>query len=202
MVCGCVAIATAPAANATVRWLMSNLEEAMSGIKTGNSSDDVHVCSLINDKSVELVKDLFNDAINNDMQSTSELKINNRLISPNILYINKSSQFTNYQNIRIFNEEQFAPILPIFSFANINEVIQSINNSEYGLGCDIFGTNINIVFDLVNHINTGTIQINAKSDRGPDGFPFSGIRGSGFGTQGVHDALLSVCRKKLVVINL
>ncbi|RTZ68509.1 MAG: hypothetical protein DSZ21_01645 [Tenericutes bacterium] len=43
--------------------------------------------------------------------------------------------------------------------------------------------------------------MNRSSSRGPDIFPFLGIKDSGFGTQGIEDALISMTRVLNIVEN-
>lgn len=50
-------------------------------------------------------------------------------------------------------------------------------------------------------IESGAVNINAKSSRGPDEFPFLGVKDSGFGVQGIDNALLSMTRILNIVDN-
>jgi len=50
-------------------------------------------------------------------------------------------------------------------------------------------------------LNVGTIQINGSPQRGPDHFPFLGVKSSGVGVQGVRYSLEAVSRLKPIVIN-
>ncbi len=54
---------------------------------------------------------------------------------------------------------------------------------------------------LADKLEVGTVQINNKPQRGPDHFPFLGIKDSGVGVQGAKYALQSMTRLKPVVIN-
>lgn len=46
------------------------------------------------------------------------------------------------------------------------------------------------------------MQINNKTERGPDNFPFLGVKSSGMGTQGIKYSLESMSRPKATIINL
>lgn len=99
-------------------------------------------------------------------------------------------------------EEQFGPVLPIYKFNNIEEALDIANKSKFGLQGDIFTDDINEAFKVANSLNTGTVQINAKSDRGPDNLPFTGTKDSGTGTQGIKESILNMMKDKLIVVNL
>ena len=50
-------------------------------------------------------------------------------------------------------------------------------------------------------IEVGTVQINFSPQRGPDHFPFLGVKGSGVGVQGIRYTLEAMTRPKSVVLN-
>ncbi|MGV8087132.1 MAG: aldehyde dehydrogenase family protein [Candidatus Woesearchaeota archaeon] len=94
-------------------------------------------------------------------------------------------------NMRIYNEEQFDPIVPIVIYDDISEPIQYMMNSEFGQQASIFGTNpkemgklIDIAYKQVSRVN-----INGQSQRGPDKYPFTGRKSSGKEVLSIRDAL-------------
>lgn len=93
--------------------------------------------------------------------------------------------------MRIYNEEQFGPVVPVVPYDDIQEVIDYVVSSEYGQQASIFGTapdRIAQVMDaLVNQVCR--ININSQCQRSPDTFPFNGRKNSAEGTQSVIDAL-------------
>ncbi|MDQ0459903.1 acyl-CoA reductase-like NAD-dependent aldehyde dehydrogenase [Clostridium sardiniense] len=61
---------------------------------------------------------------------------------------------------------------------------------------------MNYAFYVANKLEVGTVQVNNKTERGPDHFPFLGVKNSGMGTQGIRYSIKSMTRPKAVVINL
>jgi len=94
-------------------------------------------------------------------------------------------------NMRIYNEEQFGPVVPVVPYDDIQEVIDYVVSSDYGQQASIFGRSsdhIATVMDaLVNQVCR--ININSQCQRSPDSFPFNGRKNSAEGTQSVVDAL-------------
>ena len=94
-------------------------------------------------------------------------------------------------NMRIYNEEQFGPVIPIIEFKNINEPIEYMVNSNYGQQVSVFGSSAdeiaNLIDPLVNQVCR--VNINSQCQRGPDVFPFNGRKDSAEGTLSVSDAL-------------
>lgn len=95
------------------------------------------------------------------------------------------------EDMRIYNEEQFGPIVPIISFNDIQKPLDYVINSNYGQQASVFGQDskdLAILIDtLVNQVCR--VNINAQCQRGPDVFPFTGRKDSAEGTLSVSDAL-------------
>ena len=105
-------------------------------------------------------------------------------------------------NMRIAWEEPFGPVLPFIRVRSAEEAIEISNNSEYGLQGMIFTENIDLAFNIAQELDVGTVQINGKSERGPDHFPFLGTKSSGLGTQGIKYSIEAMSRPKVTVMNL
>ncbi|WP_426217734.1 NADP-dependent glyceraldehyde-3-phosphate dehydrogenase [Pseudomonas sp. DWRC2-2] len=93
--------------------------------------------------------------------------------------------------MRVYQEEQFGPVVPIVPFRDINTVVDYVVQSDFGQQLSIFGNNSKEVAKLIDIFanQVGRININAQCQRGPDAFPFNGRKNSAEGTLSVHDAL-------------
>ena len=93
--------------------------------------------------------------------------------------------------MRIFNEEQFGPVVPVVPFADVEEPLGHIIDSNYGQQVSLFGRDAAAVGRLIDVLanQVGRININAQCQRGPDTFPFTGRKDSAEGTLSVTDAL-------------
>ena len=105
-------------------------------------------------------------------------------------------------DMRLAWEEPFGPVLPILRVKDMQDAIDIANRSEYGLQSSVFTKNIHDAFFVASQLEVGTVQINSKTERGPDHFPFLGVKASGMGTQGVKYAIEAMTRPKAVVFNL
>ena len=93
-------------------------------------------------------------------------------------------------------------MLPIIRVSSDEEGINIANESEFGLHASIFTKDINKAFVIANKMETGSVQINGRTERGPDHFPFIGVKGSGMGAQGIRKSIESMTREKVTVLNL
>jgi glyceraldehyde-3-phosphate dehydrogenase (NADP+) len=93
--------------------------------------------------------------------------------------------------MRIYNEEQFGPVIPVVPFDDICEPIEYVVASNYGQQASIFGQNTDLLAQLVDALvnQVCRININSQCQRSPDSFPFNGRKNSADGTQSVTDAL-------------
>ena len=95
------------------------------------------------------------------------------------------------ENMRLYYEEQFGPVVPIVPFEEDDEAIKYVVNSNFGQQVSIFGQDSKRVAHLMDAFvnQVGRINLNAQSQRGPDTFPFNGRKDSAEGTLSVSDAL-------------
>jgi glyceraldehyde-3-phosphate dehydrogenase (NADP+) len=93
--------------------------------------------------------------------------------------------------MRVYYEEQFGPVIPIVPFSDDEEAIRYVVNSNYGQQVSIFGTDSKRVARLMDAFvnQVGRINLNTQAQRGPDSFPFNGRKDSAEGTLSVSDAL-------------
>ena len=102
--------------------------------------------------------------------------------------------------MRVYQEEQFGPVVPIVPYRDLDTVIDYVLESDFGQQLSLFGTDPAEVGRLVDTFanQVGRININAQCQRGPDTFPFNGRKNSAEGTLSVHDALRTFSIRTLV----
>lgn len=93
--------------------------------------------------------------------------------------------------MRVHNEEQFGPLIPVVPYDDIRETIDYVVASNYGQQASIFGRSSDLLAQLVDALvnQVCRININSQCQRSPDSFPFNGRKNSAEGTQSVADAL-------------
>ena len=176
--------------------LVEKVKVLVEKLSVGNPFDgDKEVVPLIDNKSADYVMDLIEDA---KTKGATLILGGNR--EENLVYPTLFDNVTT--DMRLAWEEPFGPVLPIIRVKNKDEAIKIANDSEYGLQSSVFTENINEAFDVAQKLEVGTVQVNNKTERGPDHFPFLGVKSSGVGTQGIKYSIESMTRPKATVINL
>ena len=102
--------------------------------------------------------------------------------------------------MKLYHEEQFGPIIPVVPFDAIDEPVQYQINASHGMQVSIFSNDAKEVAKLIDpFVNlVSRVNINCQSQRGPDVFPFTGRKDSAEGTLSVSDALRSFSIRSLV----
>lgn len=179
-------------ADALVEKIITNMEK----LKIGNPLEgDVDIVPLINKKAADFVEELMEEATNKGAEVRFGGKREGNLIYPT-LFDHVST------DMRIAWEEPFGPILPIIRVRCVEEAIEIANKSEYGLQSAVFTENINNAFHVARRLEVGMVQVNNKTERGPDHFPFMGVKNSGIGVQGIRYSIEAMTRIKGIVVNL
>jgi glyceraldehyde-3-phosphate dehydrogenase (NADP+) len=102
--------------------------------------------------------------------------------------------------MKLYDEEQFGPVVPIVKFRDIQEPMQYIIQSAYGQQASLFGTNAELIAELIDPLvnQVCRVNINSQCQRSPDAFPFSGRKDSAEATLSVSDALRAFTIRTLV----
>jgi len=90
----------------------------------------------------------------------------------------------------LVDQEQFAPILPIIKFDDVDDALRRTNNSEYGLGGSVWAADRERAYAVARQIDSGMVWVNQHLDFAPH-IPFGGDKQSGIGmelsTDGLHE---------------
>lgn len=174
--------------------LVGKIKPLVENLTIGNPMDEVVITPLIDNKATDFVQGLVDDALHKGAKLITGNVRKNNLFYPTLL------DNVNV-DMKIAWEEPFGPVLPIIRVKDINQAIEIANQSEYGLQSSVFTSDIDRAFYIADKLEVGTVQINNKTERGPDHFPFLGVKASGMGTQGVKYSIEAMTRPKAVVVN-
>lgn len=90
--------------------------------------------------------------------------------------------FVGHNNMRIFREEIFGPVLSVTSFKTPEEAVRIANDTVYGLGAGVWSRNGTAAYRLGREIQAGRVWINSYHLY-PAGAAFGGYKESGFGRE-------------------
>lgn len=114
-------------------------------------------------------------------------KSNETLFTPAVVYPVSATT-------RLYNEEQFGPVVPVAIYDSVEEVRKLIAESPFGQQAAIFAKDFSsadkqkLITDLAR-ITGGRVNLNTQCQRGPDDLPFGGRKDSAFGVLSLRWAL-------------
>jgi glyceraldehyde-3-phosphate dehydrogenase (NADP+) len=97
------------------------------------------------------------------------------------------------RDMRVYQEEQFGPVIPVVSFSEIDQPLDEMAASNYGQQVSLFGKDVRTLAPLIDTLVNLVCRVNLNSScqRGPDVYPFTGRKDSAQSTLSVYDALRS-----------
>jgi acyl-CoA reductase-like NAD-dependent aldehyde dehydrogenase len=100
-------------------------------------------------------------------------------------------------NMRVWHEETFGPVLPVVSFKTEEEAVELANDTKYGLGAHIMTTDRRQFERVARQIKSGMVAHNRVAFWGPNN-PFGGFKQSGMGRTHGEYGFREVTQPKIV----
>lgn len=86
-------------------------------------------------------------------------------------------------DMELARDETFGPVVPLFRFADEEEVVTAANDTPYGLAAYFFSRDVARIWRLAERLQTGLVGIN-EGALAAESAPFGGIKESGYGREG------------------
>ncbi len=190
----CTAIKRVIVLESVADTLVTLLQAEVAKLTVGDPFDNADITPVIDNASADFIWDLIEDAQEKGAQALTPIKREGNLLWP-VLF----DQVT--KDMKVAWEEPFGPVLPIIRVANVEEAIAFANESEFGLQSSVFTNDFKKAFEIAEKLEVGTVHINNKTQRGPDNFPFLGVKGSGAGVQGIKYSIEAMTNVKSIVFD-
>ncbi len=91
-------------------------------------------------------------------------------------------------NMRVFQEEIFGPVLAVTTFKTMDEALELANDTQYGLGAGVWSRNGNLAYKMGRGIQAGRVWTNCYHAY-PAHAAFGGYKQSGIGRE-THKMML------------
>ena len=162
---------------------------SVDGLKFGNPWDEgVQLTPLPEPAKPDYIQELLDDAVEKGAKVMNKKggERSSNFIWPSIIY-------PTTKDMKVYEEEQFGPIIPVISFTDIEQPLDDMAESNYGQQVSLFGKDVYSLSPLIDTLANLVCRVNLNSScqRGPDVYPFTGRKDSAQSTLSVHDALRS-----------
>jgi acyl-CoA reductase-like NAD-dependent aldehyde dehydrogenase len=163
------------------------LKDIATNMPMGDGLDENNIFGPIQNKSqLNLVSELVEDARN----SGAKILCGGEALPGKGNFYPLTLVANAVEGMRIVDEEQFGPALPIIKYSNIEDAIAQANRSDMGLGGSVWSKDVEQAKSIAARIESGSVWINGHGQLLPH-VPFGGVKSSGigveFGQEGLHE---------------
>lgn len=118
---------------------------------------NVDVGAMINEEQLNLVE----KAVKKGIEEGAEILIGGRR-NPDLkgFFYEPTILAAPSNDLKVVQEEIFGPVLVVLKFQDENEVIEMVNNNQYGLTSSVWTKDIEFGRKIAEEINTGSVMIN------------------------------------------
>jgi acyl-CoA reductase-like NAD-dependent aldehyde dehydrogenase len=133
--------------------------------------------AVVDQKTVDRVRELVNDAIANGAEQLVGGEANGVLIPAHVI-----DRVT--PEMRLFREESFGPVVGVIRAHDEAHAIELANDTEYGLSAAVFTRDTARGLRVAKQIKSGICHINGPTVHDEAQMPFGGVKASGYGRFG------------------
>jgi succinate-semialdehyde dehydrogenase/glutarate-semialdehyde dehydrogenase len=175
---------------------VERLAEASKKLKVGPGLEDgTQQGPLIDEKAVEKVEEFVADAKAKGGKVVTGGKrheLGGSFFEPTVI-----SGAT--PQMKFMKEEIFGPVAPVFRFETEDEAVALANDTEFGLACYFYTSDLGRAFRVTEGLKYGMVGVNEGLITTPEA-PFGGVKESGLGREGGHQGIEDYLDTKYVCI--
>ena len=173
------------------------LKARVAKLKIGHPLDETtDVTSLIDEPNATRVADWIAEAVRGGARTViGGERVGRATVKPAILADTKP-------DMKIVAEEIFGPLVCVDKYTSLEQAVEMVNHSKFGLQAGIITRDINKALWAAQRIECGGVMINDVPMFRVDQMPYGGVKDSGVGREGPKYALAEMTETKVVVINL
>lgn len=116
-------------------------------------------------------------------------------------FIDPTILITEDRNNTAYRDEFFGPVLTATPYDDLDDLADMANDSDYGLGANIYTENVSNAHMLASKIKAGTVWVNTQLSPDPN-MPFGGFKQSGWGRENGADVFASYTETKSIIMKL
>lgn len=170
--------------------------EAVRNLKVGDPDDpETDVGPMIAEEEAKRAEQWVKEAVDNGAEIVHGGNREGSLYYPTVVdKVNK--------DMKVVSDEVFAPIVSLIYYKDLDQCIDELNESPYGLQGGIFTKNLDTAFYAARKVEVGGLMINDSSQYRVDLMPYGGIKDSGWGKEGPKYSIQEMTEERLIVLNL
>ncbi|ODG93080.1 aldehyde dehydrogenase [Gottfriedia luciferensis] len=172
---------------------VSQFAKSASELKLGDPLDpETYVSSLISSNDLDRALSWIEEAKAQGATIATGGKTVGNILEPTVIL-----DVTN--NMKVSCNEVFAPIVSICKVSSVEEAIDAVNDSRYGLQAGIYTNSVVNALKAADDLHVGGVVINDVPTFRVDQMPYGGVKESGTGREGLKYAIEEMTEMKLVI---
>jgi acyl-CoA reductase-like NAD-dependent aldehyde dehydrogenase len=162
-------------------------------LKAGDPLDPfTEISSMIDQQNADRVEAWVNEALQSGAQLLCGGNKKGTYYEPTVLTNTTTAMKVNC-------EEVFGPVVCIEKISSVEEGIEKINDSRFGLQCGVFTNDITEMENCFNRLEVGGVILNDVPTLRLDHMPYGGIKDSGLGREGIRYTIMDMMEPKILV---
>ncbi|MBL7882509.1 MAG: aldehyde dehydrogenase family protein [Bacteroidia bacterium] len=167
--------------------------DATKKLKFGNPLEgSTDISSMIDEENAKRVELWIKEAVGKGAKVLLGGKRDGVNVEPTI--ITGSSK-----DMKVCAEEIFGPVVVLEKYEKIEEAVEFVNDSKFGLQAGIFSDVLSEIDFVFSRLEVGGIIVNDVPTFRVDHMPYGGVKDSGLGREGVKYAMLDMLEPKILV---
>lgn len=172
------------------------LTAAVAGLRAGDPRDpETDVGPLISEGDAKRIEAWIGEAVAGGASLLAGGERRGTVVTPALLEGASA-------DMKVMSQEAFGPLMVLRRFAHLDEAIDEINATPYGLASGIFTRDIEAAMHAAMRLHVGGVHINETCSSRVDIMPYGGCKDSGFGREGPRYAIEEMTEERLITISL
>lgn len=177
------------------RQFVDRLLTRVSALKVGDPLDAAtDVGPLINEDAVSRVSQWVAEAVSGGAEILAGGKRNGMFYEPTVLTHTSKKMKVNC-------EEIFGPVVVVEPYEDFPEALRRANDTRFGLQAGVFTRDTALLFSAYEELEVGGVISNDVSSFRIDHMPYGGVKDSGFGREGLRNAIEDMTEPRLLVLH-
>ena len=97
-------------------------------------------------------------------------------------------------------EEVFGPVVTLEPFSSIEEAIERVNSSRFGLQAGVFTSDLKVATRMFRELEVGSLVVGDYPTLRLDNMPYGGVKRSGMGREGVRSTYEEATEPRLMLV--
>ncbi|MCT2588143.1 aldehyde dehydrogenase family protein [Actinophytocola gossypii] len=190
----CIAVQRVLVDRAVADEFVPKLVDAVANLRTGDPHDpEVEVGPLVDEAAAERVESWVAEAVSAGATVLVGGKRDGASVAPTVLA-------DVPREAKAWREEVFGPVLAVSVTDGLDDAFAQVNDSVYGLQAGVFTRDVGVAFRARAELDVGGVIVGDVPSFRADQMPYGGVKGSGFGREGVRSAMNDLTEERVMVL--